>query len=128
VLGGPAEARFPRSETRAAVVLRPRDWAGAYRDNRSAVSSRVASGLPPATGIAYHRATTDTPFGVVLREALAPSTRAAYPLPHPWVLAGLVAAAIPLLLPPPGPARAPDRRLPGGTVSHHHHPRAPSAG
>ena len=28
-------------------------------------------------GIAYHRVTTDTPYGIVLREALAPSSRAA---------------------------------------------------
>jgi hypothetical protein len=28
-------------------------------------------------GIAYHRVTTDTPFGVVLREALTPPSRSA---------------------------------------------------
>jgi uncharacterized protein (DUF58 family) len=76
VLGGPAEARFEDPETRAAVVLRPRDWAGAYRDTvRGVVHEwRLAC---RRHGIAYHRATTDTPFGVVLREALAPSPRAA---------------------------------------------------
>ena len=76
VLGGPAEARFEDPETRAAVVLRPRDWAGAYRDTvRGVVQEwRLAC---RRHGIAYHRATTDTPFGVVLREALAPSPRAA---------------------------------------------------
>ncbi len=75
-LGGPAEARFEDPETRAAVVLRPRDWAGAYRDTVRAVVSgwRLAC---RRHGIAYHRVTTDTPYGVVLREALAPPSRAA---------------------------------------------------
>src|SRR5512141_1303977 len=71
-LGGPAEARFEDPETRAAVVLRPRDWAGAYRDTVQTVVRewRLAC---RRHGIAYHRVTTDTPYGVVLREALAPS-------------------------------------------------------
>jgi uncharacterized protein (DUF58 family) len=73
-LGGPAEARFEDPETRAAVVLRPRDWAGAYRETvRSVVGEwRLAC---RRHGIKYHRVTTDTPFGMVLREALAPSSR-----------------------------------------------------
>jgi uncharacterized protein (DUF58 family) len=73
-LTGPNEARFEDPETRAAVVLRPRDWAGAYRDTVRAVVSewRLAC---RRHGIAYHRATTDTPFGVVLREALSPPSR-----------------------------------------------------
>jgi uncharacterized protein (DUF58 family) len=73
-LGGPAEARFEDPETRAAVVLRPRDWAGAYRDTvRSVVGEwRLAC---RRHGIKYHRVTTDTPFGMVLREALAPASR-----------------------------------------------------
>ena len=76
-LGGPAEARFEDPETRAAVVLRPRDWAGAYRGHGP--QRRAASGGSPAGGTAsrYHRVTTDTPYGVVLREALAPPTRSA---------------------------------------------------
>ena len=75
-LGGPAEARFEDPETRAAVVLRPRDWAGAYRDTVRLVVHewRLAC---RRHGIGYHRVTTDTPYGVVLREALAPSSRAA---------------------------------------------------
>ena len=75
-LGGPAEARFEDPETRAAVVLRPRDWAGAYRDTvRTVVHEwRLAC---RRHGIRYHRVTTDTPYGIVLREALAPSPRAA---------------------------------------------------
>jgi uncharacterized protein (DUF58 family) len=75
-LGGPNEARFEDPETHAAVVLRPRDWAGAYRDTvRMVVSEwRLAC---RRHGIAYHRITTDTPFGVALREALTPVSRSA---------------------------------------------------
>jgi uncharacterized protein (DUF58 family) len=75
-LAGPAEARFEDPESRAAVVLRPRDWAGAYRETVRAVVQdwRLAC---RRHGIAYHRVTTDTPYGVVLREALAPSFRTA---------------------------------------------------
>jgi uncharacterized protein (DUF58 family) len=70
-LGGPAEARFEDPETRAAVVLRPRDWAGPYRETVGQVVGewRLAC---RRHGIGYHRVTTDTPYGVVLREALAP--------------------------------------------------------
>jgi uncharacterized protein (DUF58 family) len=75
-LAGPAEARFEDPESRAAVVLRPRDWAGAYRDTVRAVIHdwRLAC---RRHGIGYYRVTTDTPYGVVLREALAASPRAA---------------------------------------------------
>jgi uncharacterized protein (DUF58 family) len=75
-LGGPAEARFEDPETRATVVVRPRDWAGAYRDTVRAVVSewRLAC---RRHGITYHQVTTDTPFGLVLREALATSSRSA---------------------------------------------------
>jgi uncharacterized protein (DUF58 family) len=75
-LAGPNEARFEDPETRATVVLRPRDWAGAYRDTvRMVVSEwRLAC---RRHGIAYHRVTTDTPFGVTLREALTPPSRSA---------------------------------------------------
>jgi uncharacterized protein (DUF58 family) len=74
-LAGPAEARFEDPESHAAVVLRPRDWAGAYRETvRSVVHDwRLAC---RRHGISYHRVTTDTPYGIVLREALAPSSRA----------------------------------------------------
>jgi len=74
-LAGPAEARFEDPETRAAVVLRPRDWAGAYRDVVRSVVGEWRLGCR-RHGIAYHRVTTDTPYGMVLREALAPSSRA----------------------------------------------------
>jgi uncharacterized protein (DUF58 family) len=75
-LGGQNEARFEDPETRSAVVLRPRDWARAYRNTVRAVVSewRLAC---RRHGIAYHRVTTDTPFGVVLRKALAPPSRSA---------------------------------------------------
>jgi uncharacterized protein (DUF58 family) len=75
-LAGPAEARFEDPESRAAVVLRPRDWAGAYRETvRTVIHDwRLAC---RRHGIGYHRVTTDTPYGIVLREALAPSSRTA---------------------------------------------------
>jgi uncharacterized protein (DUF58 family) len=75
-LGGPNEARFEDPETHATVVVRPRDWAGAYRDTvRTVVSEwRLAC---RRHGIAYHRVTTDTPFGVVLREAVTPPSHPA---------------------------------------------------
>jgi uncharacterized protein (DUF58 family) len=73
-LGGPNEARFEDPETHVSVVLRPRDWMAAYHNTvREVVSEwRLAC---RRHGIAYHQVTTDTPFGVVLREALAPPTR-----------------------------------------------------
>ncbi len=74
-LAGPAEARFEDPETRAAVVLRPRDWAGAYRDVVRSVVGEWRLGCR-RHGIAYHRVMTDTPYGMVLRDALAPSSRA----------------------------------------------------
>ena len=90
-LGGPAEARFEDPETRAAVVLRPRDWAGAYRRTvRSVVAEwRLAC---RRHGIGYHRVTTDTPYGVVLRQALSPASAGGMiGFLHPWALAGLAA-------------------------------------
>ena len=75
-LGGPIEARFEDPESRAAVVVRPRDWAGAYRETvRSVVAEWRMSCRKH--GIAYHRVTTDTPYGFVLREALSTSSRVA---------------------------------------------------
>jgi uncharacterized protein (DUF58 family) len=69
-LAGPAEVRFEDPETRAAVILRPRDWASAYQQTvRSVIGEwRLAC---RRHGIGYHRVTTDTPYGLVLREALA---------------------------------------------------------
>jgi uncharacterized protein (DUF58 family) len=73
-LAGPAEARFEDPETHAAVVLRPKDWAGAYRETvRQVVGQwRLAC---RRHGIRYQRVTTDTPYGLVLREALAEGPR-----------------------------------------------------
>ena len=73
-LAGPAEARFEDPETHTAVVLRPRDWAGAYRDTVQQVVGewRLAC---RRHGIGYQRVTTDTPYGQVLREALAEASR-----------------------------------------------------
>jgi hypothetical protein len=75
-LAGPTEARFEDPETHAAVILRPRDWAKAYRETvRGVVTEwRLAC---RRQGIAYHQVTTNTPFGVVLREALAAPSRPA---------------------------------------------------
>ncbi len=73
-LSGPAEARFEDPETGSAVVLRPREWAGAYRST----VEQVVAGWRLAcrrSGIAYHHVLTDTPFGTVLRHALAPAGR-----------------------------------------------------
>lgn len=74
-LRGPAEARFEDPETHESVILRPEDWARAY----GATVEGVVSAWKLAcrrNGIAYHRVLTDTPFGTVLRQALAPSRRA----------------------------------------------------
>ena len=75
-LGGPPEARFEDPESRAAVVVRPRDWAGAYRETvRSVVAEWRLSCRKH--GISYHRVMTDSPYGVVLREALSTPSRVA---------------------------------------------------
>ena len=75
-LAGPTEARFEDPETHATVVLRPRDWAGAYRETVRGVVTEWRLSCR-RHGIAYHRVTTDTPFGVVLREALTSPSRSA---------------------------------------------------
>ncbi len=69
-LAGPAEARFEDPETRSAVVLRPKDWARAYRET---VARVVAAWLRACRtgGIHYHHITTDTPFGLALRRITA---------------------------------------------------------
>ena len=48
------------------------------------------------SGIVYHRIVTDTPFGHALRVVLANSSGMTFL--HPWLLAGLLAAGVPLLL------------------------------
>ena len=68
-LGGPAEARFEDPETGDAVALRPRDWADAYARAVGAAVDRWWFACRER-GIAYHRITTDTPFGLALRAAL----------------------------------------------------------
>jgi uncharacterized protein (DUF58 family) len=75
-LGGPTEARFEDPESHATVVLRPRDWAGAYRETVRGVVTEWRLSCR-RHGIAYHQVTTDTPFGVVLREALTSPSRPA---------------------------------------------------
>ena len=75
-LGGPAEARFEDPETQEAVVLRPRDWAEAYRATVTGVVSAWRRECR-RRGIGYARITTDTPFGVALRGALVQGARLA---------------------------------------------------
>ena len=97
-LAGPAEARFEDPETRSAVVLRPRDWAGAYRETvRGVVGEwRLAC---RRHGIRYHRVTTDTPYGTrAARGAGAGPAGRMIGFLHPWALLGLAAAGIPVLL------------------------------
>lgn len=69
-LEGPAEARFEDPETRAAITLRPKDWAEVYRATVAGVVTEWYKACRKR-GINYHRITTDTPFGVALRQALA---------------------------------------------------------
>ena len=68
-LAGPAEARFEDPETGAAVTLRPKDWATVYRRT---VQDVVAEWHRACRrhDMHYHRITTDTPFGLALRQAL----------------------------------------------------------
>jgi uncharacterized protein (DUF58 family) len=69
-LTGPAEARFEDPETRISVTLRPKDWASVYRQTVDAVVAEWRRDCR-RLGIHYHRITTDTPFGLALRRALA---------------------------------------------------------
>ncbi|MBW8772090.1 MAG: DUF58 domain-containing protein [Gemmatimonadetes bacterium] len=75
-LAGPAEARFEDPETGEGVVLRPRDWADAYRATVTGVVSAWRRECR-RRGIGYARITTDTPFGVALRGALVQGARLA---------------------------------------------------
>ena len=73
-LDGPAEARFEDPESGDSVVLRPRDWAGAYRETvTGVVSAWRREGR--RRGIGYARITTDTPYGLALRRALVQTAR-----------------------------------------------------
>ncbi len=69
-LDGPAEARFEDPETRATITLRPKDWAEVYRETVAGVVGEWYKACR-SRGIHYHRVTTDTPFGIALRRALA---------------------------------------------------------
>ncbi len=75
-LGGPAEARFEDPETGQHVTIRPADWAGVYAKTVEGVVHdwRLAC---RAHAMAYERVTTDTPFGLALRQALVQSTHLA---------------------------------------------------
>lgn len=69
-LSGPAEARFEDPETGAGVVLRPKDWAEAYRETVGGVVAAWRRACR-ASGMQYHHLTTDTPFGLALRRVVA---------------------------------------------------------
>lgn len=69
-LGGPAEARFEDPETGQGVILRPKDWAEAYKDTVANVVSAWRRACR-TSGIYYHHVTTDLPFGLALRKVLA---------------------------------------------------------
>ncbi len=75
-LDGAAETRYEDPETGESLVLRPADWAGWYHETvRGVVTQwRVAC---RSHGIAYELITTDTPFGLALRQAMVRSTRLA---------------------------------------------------
>lgn len=69
-LGGPAEARFEDPETLHGVILRPRDWADAYRETVAGVVGAWRRACR-TSGMHYHHITTDTPFGLALRRVIA---------------------------------------------------------
>lgn len=69
-LGGPAEARFEDPETRHGVILRPRDWADAYRETVTGVVGAWRRACR-TSGMHYHHISTDTPFGLALRRVIA---------------------------------------------------------
>jgi uncharacterized protein (DUF58 family) len=65
-LSGPPEVRFRDPESRAALVVRPRELARAYRET---VAREVAAWRAACRrhGVVYHHLTTDMPFGIALR-------------------------------------------------------------
>ncbi|MGH7529516.1 MAG: DUF58 domain-containing protein [Gemmatimonadales bacterium] len=65
-LAGPPEVRFRDPESRASVVVRPRELARAYADtvHREIAAWRTAC---RRHGIAYHHVQTNLPFGMALR-------------------------------------------------------------
>jgi uncharacterized protein (DUF58 family) len=75
-LAGPAEARFEDPETGQHVTIRPADWAGVYAKTVEGVLHdwRLAC---RRHAIAYEQVTTDTSFGLALRQALVQSIQLA---------------------------------------------------
>jgi len=65
-LSGPPEVRFRDPESRASVVVRPRELARAYGET---VRREVAAWRSACRrhGIGYHHVLTDLPFGMALR-------------------------------------------------------------
>ena len=73
-LAGQSEVRLEDPETGESVVLRPRDWAGAYRQTVDHTISEWRLRCR-RTGIAYHHITTDTPLGPALHELVSSTAR-----------------------------------------------------
>jgi uncharacterized protein (DUF58 family) len=67
-LEGPPEVRYEDPETGRGIVVRPREFRGAYRDavQRAIAGWRLAC---RRAGMTYLHVRTDTPFGHVLRQA-----------------------------------------------------------
>lgn len=67
-LEGPPEVRYEDPETGRSIVVRPREFRGAYRDTvqRAIAGWRMAC---RRAGMSYLHVRTDTPFGHVLRQA-----------------------------------------------------------
>jgi uncharacterized protein (DUF58 family) len=67
-LEGPPEVRYEDPETGRGIVVRPREFRGAYRDavRRAIAAWRLAC---RRAGMTYLHVRTDTPFGHVLRQA-----------------------------------------------------------
>lgn len=74
MLEGPPEARFQDPETGELITARPRELRAAYHETvRRAIDGWRARCR--RSGIAYHHVMTDTPFGLVLRQATARRAR-----------------------------------------------------
>ena len=122
-LSGPAEARFEDPETGAAVVLRPRDWAEAYDKTVRGRGVRLECGVPAQRHqLPSHR----DRHAVRPRAAGRAGELAGMTFLHPWLLAGLLAAGVPLLLHLVQRREPPTVVFPGRALSPRCHARAPA--
>ena len=97
-LGGPIEARFEDPESRAAVILRPRDWAGAYRKTVQSAVAEWRIRVPAAWDLLPSRDHRHPVRHRVARGAFHVFPGGMIEFLHPWALLGLAGAAIPVLL------------------------------